>query len=99
MIRVLQVLDNMNVGGMESMLMNYYRNIDKNKVQFDFLLSDRGKCFYEDEIKALGGHVYKVTPRRKNPLKNRREMVDFFKNSDYDIIEIHQGVTYLLPLT
>lgn len=98
MIRVLQVLGNMNIGGMESMLMNYYRNIDKNKVQFDFLLSDRGKCFYEDEIKALGGHVYKVTPRRKNPLKNRREMVDFFKNSDYDIIEIHQGVTYLLPL-
>ena len=98
MIRVLQVLDNMDIGGMESMLMNYYRNIDRSVVQFDFLLSDRGKCFYEDEIKALGGHVYKVTPRRKNPLKNRREMVDFFKNSDYDIIEIHQGVTYLLPL-
>ena len=98
MIRVLQVLGNMNIGGMESMLMNYYRNIDRSVVQFDFLLSDRGKCFYEDEIKALGGHVYKVTPRRKNPLKNRREMVDFFKNSDYDIIEIHQGVTYLLPL-
>ncbi len=98
MIRVLQVLGNMNIGGMESMLMNYYRDIDKNKVQFDFLLSDRGKCFYEDEIKALGGHVYKVTPRRKNPLKNRKEMINFFKNNNYDIVEIHQGVTYLLPL-
>ena len=37
-IRVLQVVTHMNRGGLETMLMNYYRNIDRNKVQFDFLI-------------------------------------------------------------
>ena len=98
MIRVLQIIDNMDIGGMESMLMNYYRNIDRDKVQFDFLISSRDKCFYEDEIRKMGGHIYKVTSRRKNPIANRREMTNFFKTHNYKIVEIHQGVTYLLPL-
>ena len=36
-IRVLQVVTHMNRGGLETMLMNYYRNIDRSKIQFDFL--------------------------------------------------------------
>ena len=36
-IRVLQVVTHMNRGGLESMIMNYYRNIDRSKIQFDFL--------------------------------------------------------------
>lgn len=98
MIRVLQIIDNMDIGGMESMLMNYYRNIDRNKVQFDFLISDKGECFYENEIRQMGGCVFKVTPRRKNPIANRKEMIKFFNLHKYEIVEIHQGVTYLLPL-
>ncbi len=98
MIRVLQVIDNMDIGGMESMLMNYYRHIDHKNVQFDFLLSNKGRCRFENEIKKMGGRVYKVTPRRKNFLKNKKELSAFFNSHKYKIVEIHQGVTYLLPL-
>lgn len=98
MIRVLQVIGNMDIGGMESMLMNYYRAINRDKVQFDFLIFNTGKCFYETEIKKLGGKIFKITPRKSNPLKNRRELKSFFNTHHYDIVEIHQGITYLLPL-
>ena len=98
MVRVLQVIGNMDRGGMESMLMNYYRSMDRKKIQFDFLISNKGKCAYESEIRHLGGRIYKVTPRRNSFLKNRSEMVEFFKKHQYDVIEIHQGVAYLLPL-
>lgn len=57
-IRVLQVVGRMRRGGMETLIMNIYRNIDRTKVQFDFLVhySDAGE--YDDEIRSLGGNIY-----------------------------------------
>lgn len=57
-IRILHYVTLMNVGGLETMLMNIYRNIDRNKVQFDFLLHRNKKSFYDNEIEALGGRIY-----------------------------------------
>lgn len=98
MIRVLQVIAGMNAGGMETMIMNYYRNIDRNKIQFDFLITAKEKCFYEDEINKLGGNIYRITARNVNFLKNRKELKAFFKNNKYAIVEFHQGITYYYPL-
>ena len=59
-IRVLQVMSSMNRGGAETMIMNIYRNIDRSKVQFDFVVHTNKKSDYEDEILSLGGKVYSV---------------------------------------
>ena len=56
MIRVLHCLDGLTRGGIETMLMNIYRNLDRKKIQFDFLLTNPEHCDYEDEVVALGGH-------------------------------------------
>ena len=66
-IRVLQLVTKMDYGGAETMVMNYYRNIDREKVQFDFLLHRSHTMVYEDEIKALGGRIYRAMPLE--PLK------------------------------
>ena len=58
MIRILQVVNIMDRAGLETMLMNYYRNIDRTKVQFDFLTHRIEKGAYEDEIISMGGKVY-----------------------------------------
>ena len=50
LIRVLHVVTTMDVGGIETMIMNLYRNIDREKVQFDFLIHRDHKGFYEEEI-------------------------------------------------
>ena len=60
-IRILQCVDNMNKAGLETIIMNYYRNIDRNKVQFDFLINKKDIGDYEKEIRSLGGNIY-VTP-------------------------------------
>lgn len=57
-LRVLQVVGSMNRGGAETLLMNLYRKMDRKKVQFDFVVHDRKKGDYDDEIKALGGKIY-----------------------------------------
>ena len=58
MIRILQVVNNMHRAGLETMLMNYYRHIDRNKIQFDFLTHRSERADYDDEIKELGGKIY-----------------------------------------
>ena len=55
MLRVLQVVTKMDRGGLETMLMNYYRNIDRSKVQFDYLVHRKERGRYDDEIEMLGG--------------------------------------------
>ena len=52
-IRVLHIVPNMQAGGLETLIMNIYRNIDRTKVQFDFLVHYTGNYFYDDEIRSL----------------------------------------------
>lgn len=67
-IRVLQCVSNMDRGGIETMLMNYYRNIDRSKVQFDFLVNKNKPGAYDEEIKKMGGKIF-LSPGL-NPLKS-----------------------------
>lgn len=98
MIRVLHILGGLHAGGMESMIMNYYRYLNREKIQFDFLVfSDRS--FFDDEVEKLGGRIYRITPRRKNFIKNYIELDNFFKeHKEYKIVHIHQGINYFTPL-
>lgn len=59
-IRVLQVVGRMDRGGMETMIMNLYRHMDRSKVQFDFLAHYGREAAYNDEIRALGGRIYEM---------------------------------------
>ena len=57
MIRILQIVGGMNRRGAETFIMNVYRQIDRTKVQFDFLVYDDDEQDYEKEITKLGGLV------------------------------------------
>lgn len=63
-IRVLQVVGRMDRGGIETMIMNLYRNIDRSKVQFDFLCHFGREAAYNDEIRAMGGRIYEMPALR-----------------------------------
>ena len=55
MIRVLQVVGSLGYAGVEAVVMNYYRHIDTNQVQFDFISCSQSKQRYDDEIINRGG--------------------------------------------
>ena len=67
-----------NPGGVESFLMNYYRNIDRNKIQFDFLCNSHNMVAYEEELLALGGRTYHITARSRNPVLYKKELEQVF---------------------
>lgn len=90
-MRVLQVVTHMNRGGLETMLMNYYRHVDRTKVQFDFLTHREKRGDYDDEIEALGGKIYRLPVLNPWNAKYRKALVSFFEtHSEYNVIHVHQ---------
>jgi glycosyltransferase involved in cell wall biosynthesis len=60
-IRVLQVFATLDRGGAEAMIMNFYRSIDRSRVQFDFVVKESNREYaHEAEIKSLGGRIYRL---------------------------------------
>ncbi|MCC8076498.1 MAG: glycosyltransferase family 1 protein [Clostridiales bacterium] len=100
MIRVLQCVNNMHRAGLETMLMNYYRSVDRTKLQFDFLTHRPEKNDYDDEILALGGRVY-YAPRLlpQNYPTYFRYMEQFWADHpEYQIVHAHIDAMSYLPL-
>ena len=58
MIRILHMIGSLNIGGSQAMIMNLYRNIDREKIQFDFILDHPDQLYFADEVKSLGGRIY-----------------------------------------
>ena len=90
-IRVLHVLGELNCGGAENMVMNLYRNIDKTKIQFDFVIHTSKKCYFEDEVKKLGGKIYRVDRYKGiNYFQYKKQWKNIFKtHPEYKIIHGH----------
>ncbi len=63
-LHVLHVFGRLNRGGAESRVMDLYRNMDRTKVQFDFMQHTTRVCDFQTEIEQLGGKVYHVPPFR-----------------------------------
>lgn len=89
--RILHIVPNMNMGGLETFIMNVYRNIDRNKIQFDFLEHYKEESFYDKEITNLGGKIYHFTFRNDNNIfKYIYNLNNFFKeHKEYEVIHCH----------
>ena len=82
MVKVLVFGMTENPGGVESVIMNYYRAIDKTKVQFEFLCNT-DEVAYEEEIKKLGGNIFKIPSRSEKPILYHRNIKKFFRENSY----------------
>jgi len=92
-IIVLHVVGRLDIGGAESRIMDMYRHIDREKVQFAFCQHTTDRCAFEDEIESLGGKVYHV-PRFnvKNYFSYKKAWSDFFKQHP-EIKVVHGHMT------
>ncbi|MCH5255764.1 MAG: glycosyltransferase family 1 protein [Lachnospiraceae bacterium] len=111
-IRILHVLGGTALGGAESRIMDLYRQMDRNEIQFDFLVhsnaikhpsddaSAREPQFYDEEIKALGGNIY-VLPKFKiyNYFTYRKAIRAFFaKHHEFRVVQGHMTSTAAIYL-
>lgn len=101
-IRVLHVIGIMNRGGAETMIMNLYRHIDRNKVQFDFVENSGESAAFDEEILHLGGRIYRCPHYNgKNYFAYVKWWSDFFRThqKEYPIVHGHLGSTAAIYLS
>jgi glycosyltransferase EpsF len=87
-IRIAQIIGKWLGGGVEAVVMNYYRNIDRNKIQFDFICDNDSTNIPYEEIEKLGGRVILIPPYQK-VFKYHKELKRVLKEENYKIVHSH----------
>lgn len=90
-IRVLHVISRMPREGAQTFIMNLYRSIDRNKIQFDFLVNSKNRYAYNDEIERMGGRlIYAPAPNKSNVLSYIDIITNLIKeNGPYKCVHSH----------
>lgn len=93
MIRILHVIHGMDCGGTENIIMNLYRNIDRTRMQFDFLVHTKKECFFDEEIKCLGGRIYRVPYYTISNIVIYRKAIHhlFSEHKEWAVVHGHLG--------
>ena len=96
-IRVAHVMGKMVGGGLEAVVMNYYRHIDRSKVQFDFIVDEDSTLVPQEEIESLGGRVFTVPPYQR-VLAYQKALVRLFREQGWEIVHSHENALSVFPL-
>lgn len=92
MYKVLHVFTSLDRGGAETFVMNVYRNIDRKKVNFDFVVQTDSIGSYEKEIEYLGGKIYRLPSRNKGIKNHKVAWNNFFeKYNEYNAVHFHRS--------
>ena len=100
MKKILHVVSCLDLGGTESFIMNNYRNINKENIQFDFLVFIEKDYPYLNEIKRLGGKVFfAIIPSVKNYFKFYKIFKKIvLENGPYNAVHCHVNLQNAIPL-
>ncbi len=96
-IRVAQIMGKLWAGGVEAVVFNYYRQIDKSKVQFDFYYDDDSTIEPPQELIDIGARFIKIPPYQKL-LKYLKTLKKHFRENKYTIVHSHINTLSIFPL-
>lgn len=89
-VKVLHVLGGLYCGGTETFIMNMFRSIDRDKVDFDFLIHEQSKAHFDDEVLSLGGKIYRIPDRTEvGTLRYIRILIQTLHKIKPDIVHGH----------
>lgn len=97
MERIAVIMGKMHSGGKKNLVMEYYRNIDRTQIQFDFICDSDSNAIPKEEILALGGRYYEIAPYQ-HIFKNMVEMQKICKKNKYKIMHAYNGTMNLFPM-
>ena len=90
-VRIIHMIGSLDIGGSQTMIMNIYRKIDRNRIQFDFIVDHSDQLYFKEEIEKLGGRVF-VMPRfnGKNIFQVQKAWNCFFDaHPEYHVLHSH----------
>lgn len=96
-MRAAIIVGKMDSGGKKNLIMEYYRHIDRNKIQFDFICDSDSQAIPEQEITDLGGRIYKITPYQYI-FQNMADMARIFEQNQYKVVHAYNSTMNLFPM-
>lgn len=96
-IRIAQIIGKWVGGGVEAVIMNYYRAMNREKIQFDFICDEDSTNIPYEEIKSLGGKVILIPPYQKL-FKYQRVLKKILREGNYKIVHSHINALSVFPL-
>lgn len=96
-IKVAQVIGNIAEGGIEVMITNLYRNIDRNEVEFHFFVPNTSIVLNKEEIEKLGGKIF-IVPSIKHFFKYQKTLKQIFTQNKYDVVHVNMNALNFIAL-
>lgn len=97
MFRVAVIMGKMDSGGKKNLVMEYYRHIDRNVVQFDFICDSDSQAIPDGEIESMGGRVYRIRPYQRI-LCNMLDIYKLCKKNRYPVMHAYNSTMNLFPM-
>ncbi len=96
-IRVAQILNRMDNGGIEAVVLNYYRHIDRKEFQFDFFFDEGSSLPYRDEMTELGAELFPLPPYTHQAVYQKK-LEKVLRAGQYDIVHVHMNTMSVFAL-
>lgn len=96
-IRVAMIMGKMIGGGIEAVVMNYYRHLDHSKIQFDFIIDNDSTIVPRKEIQQFGGRIIEISPYQ-SILNYSKDLEKLFRKEKYTIVHSHINSLSVFPL-
>lgn len=96
-MKIAIIVGKMDSGGKKNLIMEYYRHIDRDKIQFDFICDSDSQAIPEQEILELGGRVYKISPYQ-HIVRNMVDMARIFRQNKYKVVHAYNSTMNLFPM-
>ena len=97
MVRIAIIGGKIDSGGKKNLIMEYYRHIDRNKVQFDFICDSDSQAIPIEETEALGGRVYEIRPYQ-NIIGNMIDIYKLCKKNRYPVMHAYNSTMNIFPM-
>lgn len=96
-IKVLHIVGAMAPGGLENFIMNLFRNIDRERVTFDFVVHARKDGDYVPELESMGAGVFLIPRLTSHPVKNLKQIRRLVSENGYDFVIRHTANALITP--
>lgn len=97
MIRIAFIMGKMDSGGKKNLVMEYYRHIDREKVQFDFICDSDSQAIPDEEIQSLGGRIYRIAPYQRI-IQNMLDIRKLCIKNRYQVMHAYNSTMNVFPM-
>lgn len=98
MIKVLHITGSVDVGGVSSVILNYYKFINRNVVSFDIAITTNNDGINGKHLRNLGANIYKIALKSANRKQFEKDIETLIYKNKYDIVHVHGNYTSWVAL-